>query len=92
MNPIVKAFNEGFGNCIFMSRDPKNIESTIMNKIGEHQFMEVPTNVQVTPIDDLHDKLSLELKDGSVEGVLSWRKSAAGAHYVLECDALQLTE
>ena len=92
MNPIVTAFNNGFGNCIFMSREPKNIEATIMGKINECQFMELPTKISITPVDELHDKLSLSLKDGNVEGVLSWRKSAEGAHYVLEARALQLTE
>ncbi len=92
MNPIVKAFNEGFGNCIFMTREPEYIQSTIMDEINEHQFMEIPTSITVTPVDDLHDKLSLELRDGKVEGVLSWRKSVEGAHYVLEGQALKLTE
>lgn len=92
MNPIVKAFNEGFGNCIFMNREPEYIQSTIMNEVTEHQFMETPVNIVVTPVDDLHDKLSLELKDGKVEGILSWHKSITGAHYVLNAQALELIE
>ena len=81
----VKRFNDGFGNCIFMNRNPKHVENTIMNKINEFQFMGgVPTAIKVTPIDDLHDKLSLSFEDGnSVEGKLSWRLASTGTHYVL---------
>ena len=83
MNAIEKEFNQGFGNCIFMSREPKNVENRIMDSIRDHQFMEMPEAIKVTPVDELHDKLTLGLKDGKVEGVLSWRKSTVGAHYVL---------
>ena len=91
MNPIVTVFNKGFGNCIFMSREPKYVEATIVEN-AEKCFNEIPAAVKITPVDDLHDKLSLSLKDGVVEGVLLWRKSVTGAHYVLEANALQLTE
>jgi len=83
MKTIEKEFNNGFGNCIFMSRDPKSVESRIMDCIRKYQFMELPEAIRVTPVDELHDKLLLALKDGEVEGVLSWRKSLVGAHYVL---------
>jgi len=83
MNSIVRDFNKGFGNCIFVSRDPKNIENRIMDSIKEHQFMDVPEAIKVTPVDEFHDKLLLVLKDEEVEGVLSWRKSSVGAHYAL---------
>jgi hypothetical protein len=83
MNAIEKEFNQGFGNCIFMSREPKNIENRIMDSIRDHQFMELPEAIKVTPVDELHDKLTLGLKEGEVEGVLSWRKSTLDAHYVL---------
>ena len=82
MNPNVTSFNRGFGNCIFMSRTPKDIEATIMEN-AEECFGEIPVAVKITPVDDLHDKLSLSLKDDSVEGTLTWHKSTAGAHYVL---------
>ena len=82
MNPNVTSFNKGFGNCIFMSRTPKDIEAAIMDK-AEKCFGEIPVAVKITPVDDLHDKLSLSLKDDSVEGTLTWHKSTAGAHYVL---------
>ena len=78
----IKDFNKGFGNCIFMSRDPKDIEATIVeNTING--FSETPTAIKVTPVDELHDKLSLSLGDDSLEGTLLWRKSTVGPHYVL---------
>lgn len=81
---VIKEFNKGFGNCIFMSREPKDIENTIMEK-AEKAFTDVPTAIKVTPIDDLHDKLSLSFggKDNDVEGTLMWHKAANGVHYVL---------
>ena len=86
MNQVVSEFNKGFGNCIFISRDPKNLEGTFMEKINETMRFQV-SGVKVTPVDDLHDKLSLSLEGGeNVEGVLSWHKSEQGAHYVLDVD------
>jgi hypothetical protein len=83
MNPIVGEFNRGFGNCYFISRDPESVSSTFMEKINEAMTFHV-SGVKVTPVDDLHDKLSLSLVGGeNVEGVLSWRKSSTGVHYVL---------
>jgi hypothetical protein len=83
MNPVVGEFNRGFGNCYFISRDPESVSSTFMEKINETMTFNV-SGVKVTPVDDLHDKLSLSLVGGeNVEGVLSWRKSSTGVHYVL---------
>jgi hypothetical protein len=83
MNPVVGEFNRGFGNCYFISRDPESVSSTFMEKINEAMTFHV-SGVKVTPVDDLHDKLSLSLVGGeNVEGVLSWRKSSTGVHYVL---------
>ena len=83
MNPVVGEFNRGFGNCYFISRDPESVSSTFMEKINETMTFHV-SGVKVTPVDDLHDKLSLSLVGGeNVEGVLSWRKSSTGVHYVL---------
>ena len=78
----VKDFNKGFGNCIFMSREPQDIEATIAENVIKG-FGETPTAVKVTPVDELHDKLSLALCDGGLEGTLVWRKSTVGVHYVL---------
>jgi hypothetical protein len=83
MKPIVSEFNSGFGNCKFTTRDPKVISNTFMEKINETMTFNV-SGAKVTPVDDLHDKLSLSLVGGeNVEGVLSWRKSSTGVHYVL---------
>ena len=93
MNPIVRDFNKGFGNCIFINREPKKLEKTIFDSLVKYQFMpEIPTEVKITPIDELHDKLSLSLGTDSLEGVLTWRKATTGVHYVLETNGFQLTE
>jgi hypothetical protein len=89
MNAIIREFNRGFGNCIFMSRDPKRMENLFTEKINETMSFKV-TNVKVTPVDELHDKLSLSLEDDgtNVEGVLSWHKATDGVHYTLDANAL----
>lgn len=79
----IKDFNKGFGNCIFMSRKPEDVEATIAEKMI-NGFGETPTAVKVTPVDELHDKLSLALGDDGLEGTLVWHKSTVGVHYVLE--------
>ncbi len=81
---VIKEFNNGFGNCVFMSREPKDIEKTIMEK-AEKAFSDKLTAIKVTPVDDLHDNLSLSFGDkgNDVEGTLTWHKSVVGAHYVL---------
>lgn len=83
MNSVITEFNKGFGNCIFISRDPQSVVKTIMDK-ADKAFSVTLTAVKVVPVDELHDKLSLSLDDGSnVEGVISWHKTTTGAHYVL---------
>lgn len=79
----IKEFNKGFGNCIFMNRKPEDVAATIAEKMIKG-FGETPTAVKVTPVDELHDKLSLTLGDDGLEGTLVWHKSTVGAHYVLE--------
>lgn len=81
---IIKEFNNGFGNCMFVNRNPQDIERTIMEN-AEKVFSDKPTAIKITPIDDLHDKLSLSFNDkrNDVEGTLLWHKSAVGTDYVL---------
>lgn len=83
MNSVITEFNKGFGNCIFVNRDPQSVVKTIMDK-ADKAFSVNLTAVKVVPVDELHDKLLLTLDDGSdVEGVISWHKTTTGAHYVL---------
>ena len=85
MNPIITEFNNGFGNVHFVRKTPEIVKRILTEKINDHMNVHV-TEVKVTPVDDLHDKLSLTLQDGSiVEGILSWRKSATGIGYVINC-------
>lgn len=83
MNLIITEFNNGFGNTHFVRKSPDIIERVFTEKINERMNIHVKS-VKVTPVDDLHDKLSLVLQDdSSVEGLLSWRKSTTGVGYVI---------
>lgn len=77
--------NIGFGNCVFLNRNPKSVEGIITDKINDPKIVVLsvkPKAVKVETIDDLHDKLSLLYDDKNVEGTITWRPSANGKHYV----------
>ena len=83
MNLIITEFNNAFGNTHFVRKSPEIIERVFTEKINDRMNIHV-NGVKVTPVDDLHDKLSLVLQDdSSVEGLLSWRKSTTGVGYVI---------
>ncbi len=85
MDNITSSINVGFGNCIFLSRSTKHVESVISDKIFDTKFVVLahrPKAVKVETIDDLHDKLSLRYDDKDVEGTITWRPSTNGKHYV----------
>ena len=83
MNLIITEFNNAFGNTHFVRKSPEIIERVFTEKINDRMNIYV-NGVKVTPVDDLHDKLSLVLQDdSSVEGLLSWRKSTTGVGYVI---------
>ena len=83
---IVSSINIGFGNCVFLNRNPKTIEGIITTKINDPKIVVLPIrpkSVKVETLDDLHDKLSLLYDNGKdVEGTITWRKSAGGQHFV----------
>jgi hypothetical protein len=86
MKEIVSSINIGFGNCVFLNRNPKTIEGIITAKINDPKIVVLPIRpklIKVETLDDLHDKLSLLYDDGKdVEGTITWRKSADGQHFV----------
>ena len=84
-NNIVSSINVGFGNCVFLSRDEKSVESIISSKIYDSKIGVLsvkPKSVAVEHIDDLHDKLSLSYDNQNVEGTITWRNSQNGKHFV----------
>lgn len=84
-NNIISSINVGFGNCVFLSRDQKSIESIISSKIYDSNSSVLsvrPKSVSVEHIDDLHDKLSLAYDGKNVEGTITWRNSQDGKHFV----------
>ena len=86
MKEIVSSINIGFGNCVFLNRNPKTIEGIITTKINDPKIVVLPIrpkSVKVETLDDLHDKLSLSYDDGKdVEGTITWRKSVDGEQFV----------
>ena len=88
MKEIVSSINIGFGNCVFLNRNPKTIEGIISGKINDPNIVVLPIRpkeIKVTTIDDLHDKLSLLYDDGKdVEGTITWRKSANDEQFVFD--------
>jgi hypothetical protein len=78
----VNAFNNAFKNCIFINRE--NASKTIVERIDEDDvFAEKPIKVNMERIDDTHDRLSLTFSNGELDGILTWRKTKEGNHYVL---------
>lgn len=61
-----------------MQRDAQSIQETLSTKVkGSENVIMLPKvdNIELTKIDDLHDKLSLSWDDYKVEGVITWRPS-----------------
>ncbi len=78
----INAFNKAFGNCIFVNKD--NALNTIINKIEENEvFTEKPTEIKMSKVDETHDRLSLTFSNGTLNGMVTWRKTENGRHYVL---------
>ena len=85
MESIINSINNGFGNCVFLNRDNKSVEGIISNKINDPKLNVLsvkPKGINIEPIDTLHDKLSLLYDDKNVEGVITWRPSKNGKHFV----------
>ena len=81
MNLIITEFNNGFGNTHFVRKSPDIIERVFTEKINEHMNIHVKS-VKVTPVDDLHDKLSLLWDDYKVEGTITWKQSQDGKNFI----------
>lgn len=78
----IKAFNNAFVNCIFANRE--NAVKTIVEHIDEHDvFAEKPTDVKMERVDDTHDRLSLAFSNGTLDGIVTWRRALDGHQYVL---------
>ena len=83
MGQRVYAMNKAFGNCIFINKD--NACKTITQKIEEcGVFAEMPEAIQMTRIDDTHDRLRLAFSNGELDGVVTWEKTQNGLHHVFK--------
>ena len=78
----VKRFNKAFGNCLFCSRE--NAAKVIAERIEEYDvFADKPTGIKMERIDEMHDRLSLTFSNGTLDGIVTWRKALDGHQYVL---------
>ena len=80
-----QAINNNFRHCA-IKRDAESVFNALNIGIkGSDNMTILPKveKVELTTIDDLHDKLSLSYDDGKdVEGTITWRKSADGKQFV----------
>ena len=78
----INAFNNAFKNCIFINKD--NALKTITERIDENDvFTEKPVKINMERVDDRHDRLSLTFSNGELDGIITWRKTKSGNHYVM---------
>ena len=79
----VNAINKAFGKCIFISRD--NAINVIKKKINECDVLtENPTDISMAKIDNTHDRLCLTFNNGTLDGVVSWKKTQNDRHYIFD--------
>jgi hypothetical protein len=78
----VNRFNKAFGNCLFCNRE--NAAKVIAERIEEYDvFADKPTGIKMERIDEMHDRLSLTFSNGTLDGIVTWRKALDGHQYVL---------
>ena len=75
---IKDAINNNFMYNV-MERNAKSVIAALNTGVRDSENMVVlpkVDNVELTKIDDLHDKLSLSWDDYKTEGVVTWKPSA----------------
>lgn len=85
MNTIL-IFRFGFANCVFISKTPKVIKELVMRVVNDPKvtiFPKKPNNIEIEPINDMSDKVTLSFDDEEVTSVWSWRKSEDGSRFVI---------
>ena len=87
INTLVNNINVGFGNCIFINKDPNSVSDTMMRKMNDanEYFAKVPERIDLVPIDDMHDTMILDYSSNGTDvlkGTLTWGKSENGMHYI----------
>jgi len=78
--------NSGFAHCVFVNKVPKTIEGLVMRVINDPKvalFPKKPNTINVEPINDMSDKITLSFDDEEVTSVWTWKKSVDGKSYVL---------
>ena len=86
MNTI-SILRSGFANCVFVNKTPKAIKELVMRVANDPKvtlFPKKPNNIEIEPINDMSDKVTLSFDDEEVTSVWTWRKSEDGKGYVLD--------
>ena len=85
MNTIL-IFRFGFANCVFINKAPKVIKELVMRVVNDPKvtiFPKKPNSIEIEPINDMSDKVTLSFDDEEVTSVWSWRKSEDGSRFVI---------
>ena len=85
MNTI-SIFRFGFANGVFINKTPKVIKELVMRVANDPKvtiFPKKPNNIEIEPINDMSDKVTLSFDDEEVTSVWSWRKSEDGSRFVI---------
>ena len=85
MNTIL-IFRFGFANCVFIKKTPKVIKELVMRVANDPKvtiFPKKPNSIEIEPINDMSDKVTLSFDDEEVTSVWSWRKSEDGSRFVI---------
>jgi hypothetical protein len=85
MNTI-SLLRSGFANCVFVNKTPKAIKELVMRVINDPKvtlFPKKPNNIEIEPINDMTDKVTLSFDDEEVTSVWTWRKSEDGSRFVI---------
>ena len=85
MNAIT-LLRAGFLNCAFINNIPKAIKEVIMRVINDPNVILFPkelNNIEVEPINDMTNKVTLSFVGEEVTSIWTWRKSVDGVRFVI---------
>ena len=80
-----EAINNSFRYSVFWKHDKLTIKNTLNSKARHSDnisFLPYIDRLEVEPIDDTHDKVTIIYDDISFGGVVTWRPSSNGRNFV----------
>lgn len=84
---IKHLLNVTFVNCMFISREPKDVLAILNIGVKGSNNMRITPEidrVEVEHIDEVTDKLTLIWDDYQFEGIVSWRRSENGKGFIFK--------